>query len=154
MVMSTTEYEQKNTQADWEEDPSLHNISWNVDNKWEGMKSYTNLSGAEGPVVVDHVQHGERHGEHTQQDVGHSDVGNQDVPGRLQQLSKIWKSLQKFWFQKNFKNSSSLFIVHVISCRIVISNDLHVLYSVVTELVLFTKYIISITLFLMHAVMM
>ena len=41
MVMSTTEYEQKNTQADWEEDPSLHNISWNVDNKMRGDVIHT-----------------------------------------------------------------------------------------------------------------
>ena len=44
------------------------------------------LSRAQGPVVVDHVQHGERHGEQAEQDVSHSYVGNQNVAGRLQQF--------------------------------------------------------------------
>ena len=47
------------------------------------MNSLTYLSRPQGPVVVDQIQHGERHGEQAQEYVGQAQVGNEDVASCL-----------------------------------------------------------------------
>ena len=52
------------------------------------MDILTYLSRPQGPVLVDQVQHGERHSEQAQEDVGQGKVGNEDVASGLQHLEK------------------------------------------------------------------